>query len=160
MQEKKNLTPLWFCLPKRVDHWLQNSICDILGRICRKRRRGQHCQSHANGRMALTSRLSFIVIPPLESTPNVYCTHRKRKKAPHLPERLVWRCGCTSWEVQLVARSGPFSFASQPSWLVCQFLLFCGGALAHPLLYPPPYILNQVFLSCSEYVTNIVYFLV
>ena len=72
--------------------------------ICRKRRRGHKAMPTA--RMALTSRLSFIVIPPLESTPNVYCTHRKRKKAPHLPRKAgvaLWMyflgsaAGCPVW---------------------------------------------------------------
>ena len=58
------------------------------------------------------------------------------KKRRTCPERLVWRCWCTSWEVQLAARSGPFSFASQPSgWFADSSVLW--GVLLHILLYPP-----------------------
>ena len=76
------------------------------------------------------------------------------KKRRTCPERLVWRCGCTSWEVQLAARSGPFSFASQPSgWFTDSSVLWgCSYALYYTP--PPPTYKSSVFVKfgiCYKY---------
>ena len=66
---------------------------------------------------------------------------------------------CFFTKVQLAARSGPFSFASQPSgWFADSSILW--GCSFASYYTPSPLYQNQVFLSSSEYVTKIVYFLV
>ena len=64
---------------------------------------------------------------------------------------------CTSGEVQLAARSGPFSFASQPSSWFADSSVLRGCSFA--FYYTPLYKNQGVSMSLS-FVTNAVYFLV
>ena len=86
------------------------------------------------------------------------CQNKKRRTC---PERLVWRCGCTSWEVQLAARSGPFSFASQPSGWFADSSVLLGCSCASYYTPPPHTYKSSVFVKfgiCYKYSLFLVQF--